>query len=188
MKISRESLKRILLSESVLVNVSGIVKFKDEIRAAISIIVDELAGANPKLADVSTKRYNNIIDGVAKEATLALISYLGHNPPGSPMYEEKQGTQALSEAFLPNLPGSPMPLKSSASQDLYRAIKGAFSEAAHSDQELQARSLSNKVRDLMNEISSAFGEGGENDHRSQEAYEYLFRVAERLDAIYEFRE
>ena len=81
-----------------------------------------------------------------------------------------------------------MPLKSSASQDLHRAIKGAFSEAAHSDQELQARALSDKVRDLMDEISAKFGEGGKNDHRSQEAYEYLFRVAERLDAIYEFRE
>ena len=81
-----------------------------------------------------------------------------------------------------------MAFKSIASKDLHGALRGAFNEAAHSDQELQARAMSDKVRDLMEEISLKFGEGGENDHRAQEAFEYLFRVAERLDAIYEFRE
>ena len=118
-----------------------------------------------------------------------LISYLSANPPGSKAaYEGKKASKGLLEAFLPNLPYAPMVLKSIAPKDLHRAIRGAFNEAARSDQELKARALSDKVRDLMEEISVEFGDSGESDHRSQEAYEYLFKVAERLDAIYEFRE
>ena len=192
MKVSKKLLKR-LLSErresGTLVYVSEIAKFKDDIKEAVALIVDRLAEEFPKLDAVDDRVYNGIVSGVAKQTQIALISYLSATPPGSvATYEGKEIPQRLSEAFFPNLPYSPMALKSIASKDIYSAVKGAFNKVAHSDQELEARSLSEKVHSLMEEISGQFGSGGENDHRSQEAYEYLFKVAERLDAIYEFRE
>mgnify|MGYP003646637553 FL=1 len=176
-------------AEGTLVNVSQIAKFKDDIKEAVALIVDTIASEFPKLDAVNDRVYNGIINGVAKQTQIALISYLSANPPGSKAaYEGKKASKGLLEAFLPNLPYAPMVLKSIAPKDLHRAIRGAFNEAARSDQELKARALSDKVRDLMEEISVEFGDSGESDHRSQEAYEYLFKVAERLDAIYEFRE
>ena len=176
-------------AEGTLVNVSEIAKFKDDIKEAVALIVDTIASEFSKLDAVNDRTYNGIINGVAKQTQIALISYLSANPPGStPTYESKEVPQRPTEALPSYLPNSPMAHRGSTPKGHYNALRGAFNEAAHSDQEIQARALSDKVRDLMEEISSRFGEGGENDHRSQEAYEYLFRVAERLDAIYEFRE
>ena len=96
--------------------------------------------------------------------------------------------QYLNEAFLPNLDKAPMPLQSIANRDFARAYRRAISEVAHSDEEDVAQALAENVEKIMSNVEDVFGPDGERDHRAVEAYELLFRAAERLRSIYEMRE
>jgi len=118
----------------------------------------------------------------------ALLELLREAAEVIPRHEEKRNVQGLSECFLPNLPYAPMPIKSLASDEFQRALRGVVEGTSHSDSENKAYDLINELGDILLTMDESFGLGGEDDPRASEAYEYIFKAIERLSAIYKMRE
>ena len=187
MKITKRALLQ-LLREAGEATASEVVRSKPQLRDAIELFLEDMAERVPKLAELTEKRFSSVVNSVTDEVVLVLIQHLGYAAPGSTTFEGKRSTQRLSECFLPNLPYAPMPVKSLASDEFQRALKGVVEEVSHSDSENKAYNLANKLGDTLLAMDENFGLGGEDDPRMSEAYEYVFRAIERLSAIYEMRE